>query len=72
MTALTQLVTDLLSITTLFFTFAMNLMIPKLNTLGTGYDVTLIHVAIWVPIFLGLFGAAAGGVRKLWNSRKSR
>lgn len=58
MTALVQLFVDIVGI---LFTFVNTYMVP-----ATVADVTIIHVAIWTPVIIGLITLTVGFVKRLW------
>jgi heme/copper-type cytochrome/quinol oxidase subunit 2 len=59
MTQLSALITSLLGIVQLFITAAEGFLIPTYDTTAQTWNVTLLHIVIWVPILLTLIGAAA-------------
>ncbi|KAB8142961.1 hypothetical protein F8S13_12010 [Chloroflexia bacterium SDU3-3] len=70
MDALLDVVEFLIKIMMLFWDFAAGMMIPKLNEAGTAYDITLLHVVIWVPILFGLGKLGISLVKTMIPARK--
>ncbi|MBX0331163.1 hypothetical protein K2Z83_26290 [Oscillochloris sp. ZM17-4] len=64
MTALVQAFVDIVGI---LFTFVETYMVP-----ATAADITIIHVAIWTPVIIGLITLTVGFVKGLWSRRGRR
>lgn len=58
MTALSALITSLLGIVQLFITAAEGFLIPTYDSTAQTWNVTLIHIVIWVPVLLTIISAA--------------
>ena len=72
MAALTTLITGLLAIVQLFITAASDFLIPQYDTTTSTYNVTLIHIAIWAPVLLGMNGAGANLLFSFFRKRSAR
>lgn len=70
MTALSALITSLLGIAQLFITAAEGFLIPTYDTTAQTWNVTLLHIVVWVPILLTLIGAAASMLFSLIRRRR--
>jgi len=61
MVALVQVFLDVIGV---LFTFVQTYLIPA-NVAG----VTILHVAIWTPVVIGLAGLTVSFVKRMWSRR---
>lgn len=72
MTALSSLITNLLSIAQLFITAAQGFLIPTYDSTAQTWNVTLLHIVIWVPVLLSLIGAGGSLIFGFFRKRARR
>ena len=63
MVAIFQIFVDVLGI---FMTFVKTYLIP-----ATSSDINIIHVALWLPVTLGLVAGTISMIKGMWRSRKA-
>ncbi len=61
---MTALVQAFLDIVGLFVTFIQTYLIP-----ADAASITILHVAIWTPVVLGLVGLTTGMLKRMWARR---
>lgn len=61
---MSALVSEFITIIGLFWTFMQTYLVP-----ATVADINIIHVAIWVPVMLGLLTGTIGTIKGMWSRR---